>query len=554
MKTLRIAVLADTESVSKYDFDFVQWATTQPDLEVSHLILRKPAPQQKVLWRYLRELRRDGVARLIARAILNRIVVPVERLLMRNHPVHNDHWRRRDLSHLVSRKVYVDATTSPSGSVDRFSAEDIIALANLKLDLIIRLGFGILRGDVLSCARLGVLSFHHGDNRINRGGPPGFWEVYLRQDTTGFVIQKLTEELDGGLVLRRGQFQTKYYFLLNQANVYAKSYVHMKTLIKDVAKTGTLPTGEEALPYSSVMYRNPLIHQIAYYALCIGKTIAMRLFERAFRSRFTWNVAFTRRNWRQAVLWRSSIIPNPAGRFLADPFVCHREGRTWCFVEDFSYDDGKAVISVFEIAGIRAGEPRCCIREAFHLSFPFIFEYENDLYMCPETHQNHDIRVYRCTEFPMKWDLSSILMTNVSAADTMLFASKGRWWMLTNLDYSGLDDQNDELYLFSADSPLATNWLSHPNNPIAIDPGVARNAGLIVEGGRLFRAAQRQAFDPYRKSVTIREISALSEVEYAERPVCSIDSSFVSSGKAVHHLSSSGDVTVIDICRRASIA
>ena len=247
MKTLRIAVLADTESVSKYDFDFVQWATTQPDLEVSHLILRKPAPQQKVLWRYLRELRRDGVARLIARAILNRIVVPVERLLMRNHPVHNDHWRRRDLSHLVSRKVYVDATTSPSGSVDRFSAEDIIALANLKLDLIIRLGFGILRGDVLSCARLGVLSFHHGDNRINRGGPPGFWEVYLRQDTTGFVIQKLTEELDGGLVLRRGQFQTKYYFLLNQANVYAKSYVHMKTLIKDVAKTGTLPTGEEAL-------------------------------------------------------------------------------------------------------------------------------------------------------------------------------------------------------------------------------------------------------------------------------------------------------------------
>ncbi len=49
-------------------------------------------------------------------------------------------------------------------------------MKDLNCDVLIRCGKGILRGDILYAARHGILSFHHADNRINRGGPPGFWE------------------------------------------------------------------------------------------------------------------------------------------------------------------------------------------------------------------------------------------------------------------------------------------------------------------------------------------------------------------------------------------
>ena len=47
----------------------------------------------------------------------------------------------------------------------------------------------------------GVWSYHHGDNRVNRGGPAGFWEVFEQWDVTGSILQVLSEELDAGKTL-----------------------------------------------------------------------------------------------------------------------------------------------------------------------------------------------------------------------------------------------------------------------------------------------------------------------------------------------------------------
>ena len=92
--------------------------------------------------------------------------------------------------------------------VYRYTETDLKLISDRNLDLLIRGGSGILKGDVLSAAKRGILSFHHGDNDWNRGGPAGFWEVFQKKSTTGFVLQLLTEELDGGKIL----FHTKSHF------------------------------------------------------------------------------------------------------------------------------------------------------------------------------------------------------------------------------------------------------------------------------------------------------------------------------------------------------
>ena len=69
--------------------------------------------------------------------------------------------------------------------------EDIENIKKLNLDLLIRGGSGILQGNILNTCPLGIISFHHGDNRWNRGSPPAFWEVYFKKPSTGFIIQIL---------------------------------------------------------------------------------------------------------------------------------------------------------------------------------------------------------------------------------------------------------------------------------------------------------------------------------------------------------------------------
>ena len=93
-----------------------------------------------------------------------------------------------------------------------FTNEDVAYIKSKNLDFIIRFGFGIIRGEILNSARYGIWSFHHGDNQKYRGGPPGFWEIYHNDNVTGAVLQRLTDKLDAGIILKQGYYNTvKHY-------------------------------------------------------------------------------------------------------------------------------------------------------------------------------------------------------------------------------------------------------------------------------------------------------------------------------------------------------
>ena len=89
-----------------------------------------------------------------------------------------------------------------------FPPEAVDAVKAANLDVVVRCGFNILRGDILNSARYGVWSFHHGDNDFYRGGPAFFWEVYEDNPLSGVILQVLNEQLDAGFVLCKGIFST----------------------------------------------------------------------------------------------------------------------------------------------------------------------------------------------------------------------------------------------------------------------------------------------------------------------------------------------------------
>ncbi len=551
----KVGLLCDSTAVSKYVYDLATWIVSQPNLSVVLIIHKNVQAEWNTtlrgrLGKLIQTTTRNGFFSAFSK-VLFRLLTAIEEALLKLTR-HKDHTRVFDIASVVSESITIEPIVSKSGLVYRFSASDLQRVKGLNCDVLIRCGRGILRGDILRAARHGILSFHHGDNRINRGGPPGFWEVYRRQDTTGFTIQRLTEELDGGVVFMRGHFQTKFCYQLNQATLLERSNYFMKGIIQDSALRDSLPPALPSLPYSEQLFRSPHAGQTLLYSLRLLARLVPKVFEALTSYRLRWHVAFLRSDWRSAVLWRATELKNPPLHFLADPFVISRNGKDYCFVEDFDYGTQRGSIAVYELAkngGVRIGT---ALAEDFHLSFPFLFEYQGELFMCPESSAAKEIRIYKCVEFPLRWKLEAVTMQNVKAVDSVIFEQHGRWWLLTNIDPLGTGEYRSELFAFHAPSPFG-KWVAHPLNPILVDAACAGNAGLLVEPAQIFRVSQGQGFDFYGRQAQINEVVELTPHSYREAAVARITPTFKRGVAGVHHLHSNGSVTVFDYVRRSRI-
>ncbi len=540
---LRIGLLVDDVRVDRYVRDLVAWASTRSDVRISHLVVCPQGHSRRA--RIHNALRRPGGWYELASRVAFRMLTRLEARALRGSALYADHLLRYDVSGEVPERLDVAPIFSPSGMVIRLGERDLASLRALELDVLIRCGSGILRGGVLQAARFGVLSLHHGDNRVNRGGPPGFWECYHAWPSTGFVIQRLSEELDGGQVLVRGAVTSRLTYLANQAHLYAKALPQMQRLLVQIAERGALPAAEERWPYSSPLFRVPQLHVSLAYAAKVLARHGRKLVRRARGRRVRWGITQIAQDWRDAALWRATKVELPADRFWADPFVIEWQGRTVCFVEDYAYATRRGRIVAVELDGTRATELGVALEEPFHLSFPFLFRFGGDLYMCPESVERRQIRVYRCVEFPTRWEFAAVLMDDVAAADSMLFERGGKWWLLTNIEPAGTDD-HDELYAFCAEHPLSGDWRAHPLNPLKIDPDGGRNGGLVIEGDRIFRMGQRQGFDRYGEGLSVFEIERIDEAQYVERRVAELAPGFRPELLGVHHLSTTGRITVVD--------
>ena len=103
--------------------------------------------------------------------------------------------------------------------------------------MLLRGGSRILQREILNICKYGIISFHHANNDVNRGGPPAFWEVFNREPSTGFIIQRLFDELDGGDVLFKGAIRRSPLYLLNLIRLYRIAYIFMHKLFDCVPES-----------------------------------------------------------------------------------------------------------------------------------------------------------------------------------------------------------------------------------------------------------------------------------------------------------------------------
>lgn len=152
------------------------------------------------------------------------------------------------------------------GYFKEFPAAEIAKITAEHTDLLIRLGGrGIYRGSILDAATYGMVSIHHGDNRLYRGGPPGFWEIMNGEARCGYIVQRLTRVLDGGEVLARGEIDTARFAALNRTHLFKAADAALAVIVADFLRTGRLPEPEPPSEQLGPIYRMPGLADLARY-------------------------------------------------------------------------------------------------------------------------------------------------------------------------------------------------------------------------------------------------------------------------------------------------
>jgi hypothetical protein len=541
LQKLRLALLVENGNLDFYTKELVGWIKQSEHINFIGLIIisTNDNPSQKTTWF---SKTKQTIAAFIPNALAS-LIKKIERPLLSRMSCYNGHPDHYN----VDNKEELHLITCPTLEQNEwhFNVNDIETIKHQQLDLILDLSSHKVTGDILHTSLFGIVKVFYEDQSIKRGGPIGFWECFKGWPTTGFVIKKLTDNSSDDDIIQHGRFPTQYYASLNYAFLKKKTHVHLKTFLSHFATERRFRRFEPSMPYSYKEYSAPTSFQYVQYILILARRIFFSRLQKVIRFQQRWNVMLIKSNWKRASLEQGSIIPNPKGRFFADPFIFVHEGRNYCFVEDYVYKTNRAHISVLSVDH-ETKDLGSIIIEPFHLSFPFIFRFNGQIYMCPESSEAKQIRLYKCVDFPLKWEFEKVIFDNISAVDSMFFEHNGLWWMLTNIDYSGASDNCSELYLYYAESPIEGEWKPHPMNPLVIDSEFARNAGIVIEGDRLFRIAQRQGFRQYGKSFSIREIITLNPEHYEERHVGQIHPEYKNKLIGTHHLSTTGLITAID--------
>ncbi|MBN1423841.1 hypothetical protein JXA88_04725 [Candidatus Fermentibacteria bacterium] len=540
-KPLKVGLLMDSTELPAWAFEMLKRIVNSDYAAVSLIVLNgAEKPRQSILAKFWRN----------RRFLLYMAYERLDRRLFRQNP---EAFEPMDAEPLLTGVARMTVTPRQTRFCDTISDEDNARIEPHGIDVFLRFGFRILKGRILQSAQHGIWSFHHGDNRINRGAPPGFWEVMEHHPTTGSVVQVLTPDLDNGVVLCRSYSATDQLSVnRNCNNYYWKSLSLVPRLLEELRRgPERFRARVRAENRSLAFYSHPLYVQPSnaeFLPLLLRHWCGYaRSKLKEWLSYEQWILLCDLRDDLSTSFRRYRPIVPPRDRFWADPHVIHRDGNYYIFFEEFLYGRGKGHVSVMVMDEHGAyGDPVRVLERPYHLSYPFVFEWRGQYYMIPESMENGTIEAYRCVQFPREWEFCANLMTGVEAVDATLLHHGARWWLFANMKENRGASIEDELFLFSADTPLSEEWTPHPQNPIVSDVRRARPAGRIfLYDGQLYRPSQDGSMG-YGYGIRMNKIVRLDEEEYEEREVDMIEPRWNPRIVGVHTFAHADRLSMID--------
>ncbi len=457
---------------------------------------------------------------------------------------------RRDLERELVGVPTIKCLAERRGKYSQyFSPTDVDTIRSFGLDFILRFAFNIIRGDILAAARLGVWSYHHGDLDKYRGMPACFWEVAHGDPVSGVTLQRLTDGLDNGIVLKRSYFQTirKSYPRSRDRALRGSTDLPARVCRDVIAGKGQYvsdPPSKTTAP----IFRTPTNGHMVRF---LGRVALEKVKDGVgwlFRHR-QWCVgvvdhpihAFLDPGFRPTIRWAPL---GERGRFLADPFGIQRGEKLTILAEELFHSEQVGRLVAIDVEPGHAPRIRRGILDLpVHASYPFLIEDDGEIYCIPETGMAQEVALFKAAEFPARWERVATLMSGVAALDASVVHHQDRWWM-----FYGTKGESDEVQLRAMyASSLKGPWEQHSANPLKTDVRGSRPGGTpFVHNGSLYRPAQ-DGSEGYGCAVVINHVTSLSPTEFSEEVSVRVNPDAGGPYPAgMHTLSKVGHRTLVD--------
>ena len=217
-------------------------------------------------------------------------------------------------------------------------------------------------------------------------------------------------------------------------------------------------------------------------------------------------------------LWK----PKPI-LFQADSFLFVKGEELFVFYELQHWDDPGYIVMIKTSDLQTWTSPHIVLKEPFHLSFPFVFEDNGNVYMIPESQENDSIRLYKANQDLTSFTFARTLLKqertpdiHYNFNDSHIYKKDGIYYLFTSFQKNWTYHQ--ELY-FTSDL-LKGIFVKHPMSPICVSNEFGRNGGSLVQyGDNLLRVTQ-DCHCNYGDNISLMEIIELNQFEYKEKLYC----------------------------------
>ena len=216
-----------------------------------------------------------------------------------------------------------------------------------------------------------------------------------------------------------------------------------------------------------------------------------------------WSVGYRRRGEE-----KYSVIQLDRG-WIADPFLFEHRGEHYLFAE---YVNGKkGEIVYFRFVNDKPVFGKVILSEPYHLSYPCVFCRGNDIFMIPESADNHSVDLYRAVSFPDRWKKIGRLAQGIYY-DSTYVSSQGKDWLVTYSPRKGIF----QLGLWEIDMDERQARLIAAKE---YGENVGRPAGnFFVRGETLIRPAQ-DCSKKYGEKLLFYQVTDMKKDCFEEREV-----------------------------------
>ncbi len=538
-KTIKFGIISDSLIFKLWEAECIKHVLNLKSTSLELLIL----PSKKSASNNVSLLRR-----LIGFRIFSRILFYVYQMLFINPKC----FSKLDFSEELKNvdKVYWSGNRT-NISIKNFSKEDLEKIKRKRLDFIISFSeFTNVSPEILDIPKYGVWAFHHDDEEKYRGNVHCFWEIYHDDNVNGAILKRLTVDKNEYIVIRQGFFKTiNYSYKINLESIHSFSIQWLKDVCVDLSNgnekyLNSLPTESNAR-----FYNEPNNFEFLKFYL----TLLKNRFIKAYKDLFLleqWNIGYIENTFDELLDKNENFKVNwlfspSKGISYADPFPFKWDGDIYILFECLNFNKGKGEICslIFNPSKKRNNDFKVCMTMTSHISYPFIFNYKNDIYLIPESCRANEVALYKSTKFPFAWEKKAVILENIEAADPTIFHHNGFWWLTCTI---GRERWNHELSIFFS-KDIFGPWYPHKNNPVKIDIRSSRPAGRVFNHDNLLIRPSQDCSKAYGKRIVLNKINKLTPYDFEEEALKIIEP-FKGSDyeQGVHTINAIDDITIVD--------